>query len=277
MAEADWKAALPDDLKGAPALKDVKDVGALAKSYLEAQTALGGSVRLPSKEAGEDGRKAFRARMLEVGKDHGLIPLPGEADDDAAYDAYYTASGRPKEAKEYVIPDAKAEGLVFDPAEAETFKEVAHRAGLTPRQFKKVVSDMAKAREAGTLASKSKFEADHAALKADWSAAHDTRRGETQRLLATHKAPEALQNAFKEGLVDADSTRWLYGVMSALGDEPFEMQSQGKGSGSRLTSDEAMARVTEVEARIAKMNAGDPDYEGLLKRRLELLELAGAS
>lgn len=76
--------------------------------------------------------------------------------------------------------------------------------------------------------------------------------------------------------MDAASTRWLYAVMNALGDEAIEMQTQGKGSGTRITADEALARVAEVEARIAKMQPGDPDYDGLLQRRIQLLETAGA-
>jgi hypothetical protein len=272
----DWKQTLPEEMRGSPALKDIKDVGALAKNYLEAQSAIGASVRIPSKEAGEEGKKAFRARMLEVGKDHGLTVLPGE--DEAEQAAFYTALGRPAEAKLYEIPDAKAENLKFDAAEAEAFKAVAHAAGLSSKQYKKVVAEMAKSREGGAAAATDKFNSGHADLKKEWGQAYDSRRDEVGKRLAIHNAPASLIEAFKEGLVDADSTRWLHGVMTALGDEPQELTSQGKRSaGIKLTPGEAMERVAEVEAKLDKMNPGDADYPGLVKRRVELIEIANSA
>jgi hypothetical protein len=146
---------------------------------------------------------------------------------------------------------------------------------LTAKQFKRVVTDMARAREEPARAARDAFNVGHEKLKAEWLQDYDSRVATTAKLLELHKAPEGLRAALKANRVDAETMRWLHAVTTALGADPVEMQSQGKGAAGRLTKDEAMARVGEIEARLAKMNQGDPDYEALVQRRVALIELAG--
>ena len=49
---ADWRASLPEDIRGAKALESVKDVDSLAKQFLDAQSHIGNSIRITSEEAG---------------------------------------------------------------------------------------------------------------------------------------------------------------------------------------------------------------------------------
>lgn len=270
----DWKASLPDDIKTAPALKDVKDVGSLAKSFLEAQGALGRSLRLPSKEAGEADRKAFRQRVLELGKDYGVVALPGEGEDATGF---YAAAGRPAKPEEYEVPDGKDLGVEFDQTEANQFRAIAHEAGLSKKQFKGIVDKMARTRAAAALTAKNAADAAQAELKGEWGEAYDARIADTARRLELHGAPPALIAAWKNGRVDAGSARWLHAVMDAFGDEPTELQKQGKRpGGTTLTPEEAMARVEEVENRMKNMQPGDPEYPALVQRRVQLIERANA-
>ena len=271
-AAPDWRASLPEDLRIAPALKDVKDVGTLAKNYLEAQGALGRSLRLPSKEAGEADRKAFRQRVLELGKDYGVVALPAEGEDPAPF---YATLGRPAKPEEYDLPPAQEAGVEFDATEANQFKAIAHAAGLSKRQFNKVVSDMTKTRVAAAAAAKAASAAAIAELKGEWGEAFEQRLADTARRLEMQGAPQPLIDAWKSGRMDAHSARWLHGLMDALGDEPAELQRQGKRpGGNTLAPDEAMERVAEIEKRIATMQPGDPEYQPLILRRVQLIERA---
>ena len=47
----DWREALPQELRGEKSLASFKDVGTLAKSYVEAQKLVGGSIRIPGADA----------------------------------------------------------------------------------------------------------------------------------------------------------------------------------------------------------------------------------
>lgn len=269
----DWRASLPEDLRTAPALQSVKDLGTLAKNYVEAQSALGRSLRIPSKEAGDEDRKAFKQKVLELGKDYGVVTIP---EDDADEPAFYERLGRPAEAEKYEPPEVKDEELQFDDSEVKMFKSIAHAAGLSNKQFKKVIQGMAEARLPTAREAAQEFKRGHDSLKKEWGEAYDTRSAEVGKLLETHSAPAKLREAFKNGRVDAASMKWLHGVLSAFGDEPAELQKQGKnGNGAgRITPAEAEERLAEVERRMSGMPAGSEEYKRLVERRLQLLRLA---
>lgn len=265
-APADWRAGLPDDLKGAPALKDVKDLPSLAKGYVEAQSMIGSSVRIPSKEAGEDGRKAFRGRILEIGKDYGIVAAPAAEEDDTPF---FSALGRPAKSVEYKLPEGvKPEGDILHVLEA------AHAANMTQRQFDRLYNKFQATVSGQEQVRKQAYEKDQATLKAKWGEAHDTRRGELATMLETHGAPPDLQAAYKGNKMTAASILWLYDTLSAIGGEGTDLGSQGKKTGGKLTPDEANARLLEVEARLDKLPPGDPEYQQLVNRRLELIAAA---
>lgn len=103
---------LPEDLREDPSLKDFKDVGGLAKSYIHAQKMVGSLGNDPDR----------------------LVQMPGEdaTDDDIA--EFYNKLGRPEEASAYELnydeeSPAKIQGEFVD-----QYKEWAHEAGLTPKQ-----------------------------------------------------------------------------------------------------------------------------------------------
>lgn len=59
-AAADWRASLPDDIKTAPSLASIKDIPALAKSYVNAQQLIGAKrIALPGDKATPDEMKEF--------------------------------------------------------------------------------------------------------------------------------------------------------------------------------------------------------------------------
>ena len=53
----DFRSSLPEDLREEASLADIKDVGSLAKSYVNAQRMLGSSIRIPGQDAGEEQMK----------------------------------------------------------------------------------------------------------------------------------------------------------------------------------------------------------------------------
>ena len=102
---ADWKAALPDDLREHPSIAGMQDVASLAKSMVHAQSMVGAD----------------------------KIAVPGKWADDEDWSQVYDKLGRPASAEEYglkfEVPDGEA-----DPALTGWFAETAHKIGLNTKQ-----------------------------------------------------------------------------------------------------------------------------------------------
>ena len=105
---ADWRAGLPEALRDHSALKPIRDIGGLAKSFVAAQELVGAD----------------------------KIAIPGDDAPAEKWDAFYARLGRPERAEDYVLdaPDGLPDGVDYSDATAGRFKAWAHEAGLTPRQ-----------------------------------------------------------------------------------------------------------------------------------------------
>jgi hypothetical protein len=267
----DWKKDLAPELKDSPTLKDVKDVASLAKQFVDAQAMIGRSVRMPSKEAGDEDRKAFRTRVLEVGKDYGITALPDAGEDDTPF---WNQLGRPEKPEAYAYDEAKTQGLPVTKEEIDGLRAIAHKAKMTPGQFKSFVGEFMDARRPVVMEMLGKREAGYKELKTAWGEKYDGNKSAVGKMLAEYKAPAAVQQAFKDDVMDADSLSWLHDVLSAFGGETLEIRSQKGGSGGKMNQVELLEQVSEVEKRLDKMVVSDPQYQGLLERRVQLLERA---
>ena len=103
-----WRAALPEEIRGEKCLDSIKCIQALAKSYVAGQKAMGAQkVALPGKDATEEEKAAF-----------------------------YKALGRPDTPEGYGIkaPESLPEGVQWDEGKAKRFAQFAFDNGLTPSQ-----------------------------------------------------------------------------------------------------------------------------------------------
>lgn len=146
-APADWRAGLPEDLRGAPALKDFPDVGALAKSYLHAAQMVG----------------ADKATVLRLPKDEA----------DPGWSEVYARLGRPEKADGYGL--AGPDGIA--PETVGAFAEHVHGLGLSKRQAEGVLGFYAEGLKASAKARQAQqaqaYEANVAALKREWGPSYD--------------------------------------------------------------------------------------------------------
>lgn len=109
---SDWRSSLPDELKAEKSLETFKDIPSLAKSYVEAQKMIGGSVRIPKEDA-----------------------KPEE------WDAFYKKLGRPDKVEDYNIakPAEMPEGVVWNDDLTKWFTQTAHSTGLSKGQVQKIM------------------------------------------------------------------------------------------------------------------------------------------
>lgn len=100
---ASWRDSLPDDLKSDESLAQFTDIAALAKSYVHTK-----------KTVGKKG-----------------VILPGEKASDEEWNTFYDSLGRPSVDK-YEVKEP--EGKKVKPEFIDEFKQMAHKAGVLPKQ-----------------------------------------------------------------------------------------------------------------------------------------------
>lgn len=99
-----WLESLPDDIKSDPSLAVYKDVGGLAKAYVNAQKLIGAN----------------------------KVVIPTDKSTEEEWNAFYQKLGRPENPDKY---DIKApDGKPIDPNATKGFRDVAFKLGLSPKQ-----------------------------------------------------------------------------------------------------------------------------------------------
>jgi hypothetical protein len=103
-----WREFVPPELKDDPTLAPIKDLGGLAKSYVNAQKLVGGE----------------------------KIVLPaGALDTPENWEAVYNKLGRPEAPDKYTLDKGQLpDGLSWNENAEKTYREAAHKLGLTAKQ-----------------------------------------------------------------------------------------------------------------------------------------------
>ena len=111
-APVDWRASLPEDVRADPSLADIKDVGSMAKSYINGQKLIGKN----------------------------RISLPDDKATDEEWSSFYSSVGRPEKSAAYQFGERPAlpEGLEYDEAFENNFRDLSYKAGLSSTQAKAI-------------------------------------------------------------------------------------------------------------------------------------------
>ena len=169
----DWKVSLSDDIKADKSLENIKDINALAKSYIHAQ-----------KMVGSD-----------------KIPVPNKYATEDDWNAVYEKLGRPKTADGYKfdLPQDKQ----VDEVSLKEFSSQAHKLGLLPNQAQGMVKFY------NEITAKSLQDADSKALaaretstkelKQEWGQAFDQKVSQAATLAKSVGATELLDTNLADG------------------------------------------------------------------------------
>lgn len=154
-AGTDWRASLPEDLRAEKSLESFKDVGALAKSYVETKRMVGDALKVPGPEAKPEERAAF-----------------------------FTKLGRPEAPDKYAIkPPVFPEemGIGWDSEAQAAFLAEMHDAGLTNAQVQRALDWYGKymlgAHDTQIRQTAAERKAAEAALRTAWGSAWDRNVG----------------------------------------------------------------------------------------------------
>ena len=236
----DWKTSLPEELRSAPALADVKDIAGLAKRFIDTQAFVGQSIRVPGPDAAPGARIELVNKLREKVPELVLIPDGDDEAAKAARDAAWHRMGRPKEAKEYAAPA----GIELPEEHLEALRKEALEEGLTKSQFqaraKRVGENLAAATSAQREAT--------AALKRELGAAFDERTAAAAAVAAKLGFPSALVSDLKAGTVDPAVFKAFSAVAKGFG-EARHVAGQDGGSSGAMTPAEIDAQISEITSR----------------------------
>lgn len=143
-------------------LEPIKDFHGLTKSYIEAQKMIGGSIRLPPKDAKpEDRTKAVNDILGKLRKEGVLEAVPESPD-------------------KYEIKTPTIDGWKANEPLVKGFKEIAHKTGVTPSQAQAMFDWYLNFQESASAQSQEEFETMKAGMKKELGGLY-TRRMEAAR------------------------------------------------------------------------------------------------
>lgn len=231
----DWRASLPDDIKGDPSLVDLKDVPAMARSYINAQ------------------------KLIGVDK----IPKPTDKWGDAEWGSFYKSIGAPDKPELYEIPkDVKlADGLELDKEQLSEWQKEFAAAGLTKRQADRLLKkfyDRANGEFTGTQTKRqSDFAAAQALLKQEYGGEYDANVDIGKAVLRKYGSEGLTQKLIASGLgSDPD----LIKMFVALGKATMDDRAVGAGDGLQVKGQ------TQAQLELNKLK-GDVEFQTILQTR----------
>jgi hypothetical protein len=247
---ADWRSGLPEDLRGEKALADFKDVGSLAKSYVETKRLVGDAVRIPKADAKPEELAAFHRKL-------GVPETP---------DKY-----------EVKLPDLPAGHPAWSPEKVASARVMAHQLGWTPAQLQGALEwyakDSIQSRDVSTSAEGKAQQAQQAeavaALEKEWGP-----KGGPVWTRQLALARNTVRQLFSDDpkLAELAEMRgndpvWVKGL-ARIGEQMLEHGFLEGDAPAEVDKDGLSRQISELRSRMEKVNPGSRQY-GELKDSLD--------
>lgn len=260
---------LPDDIleqidenyRDHASLKELNDVAALAKSYVETKAMVGNSIRIPSKDAGEDARNEYIQKL--VNNDPELMLKPKFEDKEQSHEFFRTI-GLPEEFAKYENPEGMK---LAEDVEAE-MRALLYDAQVPQAGYEKIMSAFSDRQSQATSMNEELFNNDASGLKEKWGMAHE------DRIKAAKKANEEFYPGRAFDSLTAKECESLYSISSAMTGKGAPAASQSDGTANLvMTPDEANRIADEMMTRARKNKGGELTREevlALMNRGMEM-------
>ena len=242
-----WREGLSPDIKDHTSLSEFKTPDDLAKSYVNQQ------------------------KMIGVNK----IPIPdsfGENEEVRGkfFNEVFDRLGRPKEAKDYKVP----EGAKGEQRDIDAFKAEAHKLGILPYQFEGIykyqmgIVDRVERQQAEGKVKKNQDS--EASLRQELGLAYEGKILKAQTLLNKYGGDD--YKALLDSGFGSDPAVVKFMIkMSDMMSEDGIVKGQSEVT---MTPEQARKEVNTVTKQLLEMKQSDPEYKDLLSRKRVLYEMA---
>jgi|3_EtaG_2_1085321.scaffolds.fasta_scaffold07792_7 hypothetical protein len=224
---ATWKDDLPEDIRGHQSLETFTDVGALAKSYVHAQSMIGAD----------------------------KVPVPGKWADESDWNEVYDRLGRPKEGDGYELDFSETpEGTGVNDDFVAWFRTAAHGVGLNNNQAQQLsqsyIEFAANMMDGSTVDVEGAKQQAVTELKKEFGNAYDERLGRGNNFVDEF-GEEGLTDLVLEGGIPLRDhpafVKTLINAASWIHDNVSEDKVIGDRDSNAMTPAEAQSEINELQ------------------------------
>lgn len=195
-----------------------------------------------------DAVQAYKHAQSFVGADpKTIVRLPAADADKATKDAFYTALGRPADAKGYEI----AVPTGTDPAYGEFARGAFHELGLSAEQGKALVVKnnefIAKQTAEAAAARATRYEAENVTLAKEWGAASAQNKALVDKAVHVLGVDDATLAQLRDTMGPLKAMKFFHQLATKIGEDSFVApENKVTGFDRTLTPPEAKARIVEL-------------------------------
>ena len=275
----EWVQTLPEDIRTWEEVQNAETPDDFFNWVKNMRSHIGQSIRIPSQDAGEEDWANFKTKLKEKVPD--LMPAPNPEDPESLKELYQRL-GMPEKPDEYKIPEIKdsngnpIENL--DMSQAEVFKEVAHKAGLTTKQYEQIVEAITQQNLQVTEQQKELLQQEREKLNSSWGAAFEQNATIVKNFLDKVDAPDSIKQALAQQVLPAETVQWLHSLATKTLGSKQDFLSDNSDN-TVMTPQEAKLKISEIlnNKKHPYWNKNDPGHESARKymRELTLLSMPG--
>ena len=267
----EWQQQLPENVQSWDEVTKADSSEKFWNQMTDMRSHLGQSIRIPSKEAGDEDWSTFHGKLKEAVPT--LINRPDLTDADQA-SQFYGSLGRPENPVDYTMPDFDTDETL-DMTQAESFREIAYSEGLSQQQFNNIIKKFTTTNLENHAFTQEKMKADQEALQKDWGFAYDKNNGVVKNFLNQAGAPEGVKKIFESGVMDSVSRKWFLDLATKMGGEDNNFSIDRNASTGKFTPDEATKRISEImnNKQHPYWNSRDMAHDAAKREMRELYEM----
>jgi len=229
-------------------------------------------------------KKEFRMGALMKGYAHAVksigadkITKPGKNTTEDQWQEIYRGLGLPDTVTDYGLENKVPEGLEENKAFFDKFKEVAHSAGILPKQAQTLL-DFYNNAVADQVASsgrdaKAKFDEGVQSLQREfgYGAGYDQALQVADQALETFADPEVAERLKKSGVLNnPDLTRLFIKIGNSLKEDIFDDETRKKGA---MSLEDIKDEIAELQKSPEYLHSSNPGNRATMKRYRELQAL----
>ena len=232
--------------------KQFDSVADLAKSFVETKAMVGNSIRIPSKDAGEEARQEYWNKLIN--NDPELMMKPDFENKDQSREFFRTI-GLPEEFSKYENP----EGMKLpDDVEAE-MRELLYSASLTNSQYQKIMAAFSDRQAQTTTMQNDMQETGMSDLKGKWGQALD------DRIKAAKRTNEEFYPGRDFTILTGKEIESLYTISAAMTGKGAPAAGDAGGiPADAMTPQEAIDRADEMMNRARNNTNGELSREQVM-------------
>ena len=242
----DWRESIPEDLRAAPALKDVADVGSLAKQFVDLQAHMGNTMSMPKDDWTDTEYSDWAGKVIE--RSNGRVILRPDLTSDDQSEQFFRSLGKPETADGYDIPEGvDLSGIPTEQLNA--IKNRMHEANITKDQWNRIAKDLADdtASAAETAAAELTKNLDR--LKLKWGQNTEAKKQELADRLLQQNCPSCLVDDLKANRLTPEMTLFMESMVNQIGGERKTVGDDPAGTGQIRTPADIDAEIARLDER----------------------------